>query len=79
MARATILEAIRNFDAFNEGNDPYGERDFVSVSVAVAGGELNVLFKIDYFSGSDCNYGSDNPADPNCTFRVGTIMLASEY
>lgn len=78
-ARATILEAIRNFDAFIEGDDPYGEHDFVSVSVDVAGGQLNVLFKIDYFSGSDCYYGSENPADPKCTFRVGTVMLASEY
>ncbi|VTO16896.1 Protein of uncharacterised function (DUF3768) [Brevundimonas vancanneytii] len=63
VARATILEALRNFDAFTEGDDPYGQHDFVSVSVAVAGGKLNVLFKIDYFSGSDCFYGSDNPAD----------------
>ena len=78
-ARTAILDAVRNFDAFTEGDDPYGEHDFVSVSVPVAGGELTVLFKIDYFSSSECYFGSDNPADPNCTFRVGTIMLASEY
>ena len=79
VARAALLDAIRNFDAFTEGDDPYGQHDFVSASVRVPGGEVKVFFKIDYFSGSDCNYGSENEADPQCTFRVGTVMLASEY
>src|SRR5574338_295193 len=67
-----LLDEIRRFSEFNEGNDPYGEHDFGTVHWY---GE-KVFWKIDYYDQS-MQYGSD-PLDSECR-RVLTIMLASEY
>jgi len=72
--RASILEAIRTFDEFTEDNDPYGEHDFGSVNIE--GGKY--FFKIDYYNPTMERH-SDNPADPQRTSRVMTIMQADEY
>ena len=69
-----IDEAITGFADFNGSNDPYGEHDFGSVTV---GGTV-VFFKIDYFD-LDRRYHSPDPADPEVTRRVMTLMLAEEY
>lgn len=71
---AAALAAVRSFDAFTVNNDPYGEHDFGCVAV---GGE-KVFWKIDYYDTTLC-YGSNDPADPEQTTRVITIMLAHEY
>ena len=73
--RAAIIEALRDFEEWEPGNDPYGEHDFMSLTVS---GE-KVLAKIDCFDGPDCRYGSEDPTDPSQCFRVMTIMLAAEY
>lgn len=73
-AEATILEAIRMFNAFNADNDPYGEHDFGRV--VVEGNEI--FFKIDYYDRMRAHL-ADDPADPDATERVMTVMLASEY
>jgi hypothetical protein len=68
------LARVRAFDKFNADNDPYGEHDFGSF-------ELNghkLFWKIDYYDKA-LEYGSENPADPEQTTRVLTIMLAEEY
>lgn len=71
---AQVLLAIRDFDDFTEENDPYGTHEFGSVQIA---GET-VFFKIDAYD-ENMEYGSPNPADPEVTRRVMTILLASEY
>lgn len=73
----TILrldEALRRFDDFSPDNDPYGEHDFGALTVD----GHKIFFKIDYYDASLC-HGSPDPADPDVTRRVMTIMLASEY
>ncbi|MBM3273109.1 DUF3768 domain-containing protein [Candidatus Kaiserbacteria bacterium] len=73
-AQARILERVRTFDAFTEGNDPYGEHDFGAFEFAAQ----TIFWKIDCYD-RDMRYGSPNPADPAVTKRVLTVMLAEEY
>jgi len=67
-----VVEAIRNFDSFNEASDPHGEHDFGSIEWH----GNRVFWKIDYYDWA-LEYGED-PLSPRCK-RVLTIMLASEY
>ncbi len=67
-----LLETVREFDRFNESNDPHGEHDFGCV---LWHGE-KVFWKIDYYDQA-LKYWC-NPLTKECR-RVLTIMLASEY
>jgi hypothetical protein len=69
-----ILTKVSEFDAFNEGNDPHHEHDFGAIDDA---GE-RVFWKIDYYD-RKLEMGSPDPADPDQTCRVLTVMLAAEY
>ena len=66
---------VRDFDAFTEDNDPYGEHDFGAIDHAIAG---KVFWKIDYYDPS-FTMGSEDPSDIAQTRRVLTVMLANEY
>ena len=68
------LAAVRSFSTFTQDNDPYGEHDFGAIEVA----GRRVLFKIDAYDQA-LQYGSEDPALPEKTVRVLTIMLAEEY
>lgn len=69
-----LLAAIRDFDAFDAGNDPYDEHDFGAFQFD---GE-KLFWKLDYYA-PDLEHGSQDPSDPELTVRVMTIMLAQEY
>lgn len=69
-----VLEAVREFSNFTADNDPYGEHDFGSFSIA---GE-RLFWKFDYYD-SDMQMASLDPSDDTITVRVLTIMLADEY
>lgn len=69
---STIYMAVQDFNKFTEDNDPYGEHDFGSFTVA----GNKIFWKIDYYD-QQLKYGVD-PLDPDCR-RVVTIMLAEEY
>ena len=71
---AEIMLKIRQFNHFTEANDPYDEHDFGSFDY---NGEM-IYFKIDYYD-KNYQYLSEEPANPNLTNRVMTVMLASEY
>ncbi len=72
--QAIVLRKVATYEAFDAGNDPYGEHDFGSFEHA---GE-RFFWKIDYYE-PNREFGSDDPADPAKTKRVLTLMLASEY
>lgn len=66
--------AVQTFLAFTPDNDPHGEHDFGAFDL----GGQRLFWKIDYYD-RDLRYASDDPADPDITTRVLTIMMASEY
>ena len=77
-----IQSQIANFKDWTEGNDPYGEHDFGSVTVSVSNhltGELEthkVFWKIDYYADASMEFGTEDKL--NC-YRVLIIMLSEEY
>jgi Protein of unknown function (DUF3768) len=72
--KARVLLAVQSFDTFTEDNDPHHEHDFGSFEIE---GET-YFFKLDYYA-PDMDGGSEDPADPEKTARVLTIMRADEY
>ena len=71
---ANILQLVQNFNDFTPDNDPYGEHDFGSFDYK----GNKIFWKIDYYDLNN-QYMSENPANPDITNRVLTIMLAEEY
>jgi hypothetical protein len=69
-----LIQTIATFDDFCTANDPYSEHDF---GVFDFDG-TPVMFKIDYYD-KNLTFHSPDPADPNVTERVITLMLAEEY
>lgn len=69
-----VLEKIKNFDNFNEDNDPYGEHDYGSVEHD----GLTIMWKIEYYDMS-LKCSSDDPSDPKKCRRIITLMLSEEY
>jgi hypothetical protein len=72
---ADILMAVRRFNTFTPDNDPHLEHDFGTVTIA---GE-KCFWKIDYYETDACEFGCDDAADVAASYRVLTVMLASEY
>lgn len=69
-----VLQQVQEFAAFNGDNDPHGEHDFGSFEYH----DHRYFWKIDYYDAA-MEHGSENPADPQQTSRLLTIMLAEEY
>ena len=72
--KAVVIRRVATFSEFNEDNDPHGEHDFGSFTLA----GRKIFWKIDYYD-AKMEFGSEDPADPSKTTRVLTIMLAEEY
>lgn len=73
-AIANILTAVAGFNAFTAANDPYGEHDCAVMEIE----GHDVLWKIDYYD-ETLSLHSPDPADPDVTVRVMTVMMAEEY
>ena len=74
VTRDKIIQAMREYDDFAPDGDPYGEHDFGTFEVD----GFKCFFKITYFDPT-MEFGSDDPANPEVTKRVLTLMLAEEY
>ena len=88
--QSQVRELIETYDAFEEDNDPHGERDFGTIYQLGDGvwtterprlredERERVFWKLDYYD-RDLQFGSEDAANPSVTRRVLTIMLADEY
>ena len=88
--QSRVRELIETFDAFDEDNDPHGERDFGCIYQLGDGGwtterprlrgdeRERVFWKLDYYD-RDLRFASKDAANPAITRRVLTIMLSDEY
>ena len=72
--KAVAIRKVATFDAFGSDNDPHGEHDFGSFELS----GHTFFWKIDYYD-RRLKWGSEDPADPEKTTRVLTIMLAEDY
>jgi hypothetical protein len=73
-AMTRIFAAVRAFADFDADNDPWDEHGCAAIDVD----GVRVVRKIDYYHRS-LSGGSPDPADPDVTCRMLTIMLAEEY
>ena len=73
-ATSAILALVQQYSDFTPDNDPYAEHDFGSFRY---GGET-IFWKFDYFD-LDLTMHSQDPAEPDLTARVLTVLLGSEY
>ena len=72
--KAAALVRVANFWEFTKENDPHGEHDFGSFDLY---GD-KFFWKTEYYDEQgEC--ASEDPADPEKTLRVLTLMLAHEY
>lgn len=71
---ANIISKVRNFNDFNEDNNPYGERDFGAFDYK----GQKIFWKINYYD-RNFEFASPDAADPSITNRVLTVMYADEY
>lgn len=71
---AALIE-LKRFNDFTPDNDPHGEHDFGAIEFRHL---FKIFWKIEYYA-LDMQHGSEDPANPEITKRVLTVMLASEY
>ena len=88
--QSQVRELIETYDAFDEDNDPHGERDFGTIYQLADGvwtterprlredEREQVFWKLDYYD-RQMQFASDDAANPAITRRVLTIMLSDEY
>jgi hypothetical protein len=68
------VKTLAAFDDFHHANDPHQEHD---AGIFELDGH-SLMFKIDYYDRS-LTFHSPDPADPQVTERIITLMLANEY
>src|SRR5688500_16122278 len=68
------LKAVAEFESFDDEDDTYGEHDCAGLTVA----GQRILFKVDYYD-QTLTSGSPDPANPDVTTRILTVMLVEEY
>ena len=69
-----LATALAEYDGFSARNDPYAERDFGNLTLF----GTDLLWKIDYYD-TEHKFGSEDPANPEITRRVLTVMTAADW
>jgi len=68
------IQQRTHYDQLDECIDPYGEHDMGRFTVS----DEDYYWKIDYYD-RGLEFHSPDPADPEVTIRVLTIMRVDEY
>ena len=70
------LRRLINETPIDSGNDPHGERDFGVVTYL----ERKIFWKVDvYENDGTFSWGAAKPWDAAASYRLVTIMLATDY
>lgn len=70
------LRRLINETPIDPGNDPHGERDCGVVTYL----DRKIFWKVDvYVNDGTYSWGADKPWDAAASFRLVTIMLATDY
>lgn len=70
------LRRLINETPIDPGNDPHGERDFGVVTYL----DRKILWKVDvYENDGTFQWGAAEPWDAATSYRIVTIMLATDY
>lgn len=69
-----LATELANYSDFDPDNDPHGERDFGCLTLW----GYDLLWKVDAYD-RELKFGSDDPANPEVTHRVLTVLLAREW
>lgn len=79
VAHLAIFRTVRAYDDFGAENDPHGERDFGAFTVASI--DERLFWKIDIYANAACAWGAEDEdrGEPGRSFRLLTVLLASEY
>lgn len=75
LTQSALIRKLRTAE-FNPDNDPHGEHDFGSFEFQ----GHKIFWKIDtYQNDGTFQWGADKPHDEATSYRIVTIMLASDY
>lgn len=69
-----LLKQVKDFNDFTPDNNHWAEHDFGKI----VHNNTNYFWKIDYYD-NNCEFGSEDPSNPDITTRVLTVMRADEY
>lgn len=72
---AALLVMIARFDAFTQSADPHGLHDMGVIEIE----DTTIWFKIDIYEDAECQYGAEQPWNPDCSYRVLTILFPNDY
>jgi len=72
--RTQLLQAVRDFEQFDGGNDPWHEHDFGAIDLF----EQKWFWQFAYYDHT-LRMGSDDPSNTEKTRRVLTVMHSSDY
>ena len=72
--QSKLITEVKAFSKFEKGNDPYSEHDFGAIKIV----GQTFFWKLDYYDLAMSQHSVD-PANPEATMRVLTIMCADEY
>ncbi|MBB3862278.1 hypothetical protein GGQ88_003578 [Novosphingobium hassiacum] len=76
MMGQSSLRRLINETPIDPGNDPHGERDFGVVEFE----GHKIFWKVDVYANDGTrSWGSETPWDAQLSFRIVTIMLASDW